>query len=281
VQVDQDAVDKLLVNRDDFEYALENDVKPAFGHSEEELSRLLSGGLVCWSSTVTEILEKGDLLVKEAASPDTRGFVRVLLAGPRNSGKTFLAAQIAKNSDFPFIKVCSPDDMVGFSETAKCMQLRKVFDDAYRSPLSCIIIDNIERLLDYSPIGLRDSNLVLQALLVLLGKRPPTNRRLLVLATTSNEHFLRDVDLLSSFSTMINVPKLTTTEHIAAVLEETGAFGVEEINTIRYQLDRSPIQFSIGIKRLLELVDFAKQSEGVYRANLLLEALQGISLGID
>ena len=48
-----------------------------------------------------------------------------------------------------------------------------MFDDAYKSPLSCIIIDNIERLLDYSPIGPRYSNLVLQALLVLLGKRPP------------------------------------------------------------------------------------------------------------
>ena len=179
--------------------------------------------------------------------------------GPRNSGKTFLAAQIAKNSDFPFIKVCSPDDMVGFSETAKCMQLRKVFDDAYRSPLSCIIIDNIERLLDYSPIGVRYSNLVLQALLVLLGRRPPTvrriiqlqqhfiamlfqNRRLLVLATTSNEHFLRDVDLLSSFSTVITVPKLTTSDHIAAVLEETGAFSEEEVNQIRYHLDKSAVR---------------------------------------
>jgi vesicle-fusing ATPase len=80
---------------------------------------------------------------------------------------------MAKNSNFPFVKVCSPDDMVGFSETAKCMALRKIFEDAYKSTLSCIIIDNVERLLDYSPIGVRYSNLVLQALLVLLGKRPP------------------------------------------------------------------------------------------------------------
>lgn len=54
---------------------------------------------------------------------------------------------IAKNSDYPFIKVISPDDMVGYTETAKCMALRKVFDDAYRSPLSCVIVDNVERLL--------------------------------------------------------------------------------------------------------------------------------------
>lgn len=63
--------------------------------------------------------------------------------------------------------------MIGFTETAKCAHLRKIFEDAYRSPLSCIIIDNIERLLDFSPVGMRYSNLVLQALLVLLGKRPP------------------------------------------------------------------------------------------------------------
>jgi vesicle-fusing ATPase len=50
----------------------------------------------------------------------------VLLEGPPNAGKTALAAQLAKNSDFPFIKICSPEDMVGFSESAKCLQIRKV-----------------------------------------------------------------------------------------------------------------------------------------------------------
>jgi vesicle-fusing ATPase len=54
------------------------------------------------------------------------GLVSVLLEGPPNAGKTALAAQLAKNSDFPFIKICSPDDMIGFSESAKVLQIRKV-----------------------------------------------------------------------------------------------------------------------------------------------------------
>lgn len=281
VQVDDDAVDKLLVMFDDFSYALENDIKPAFGHNDEELTRLLYGDLICWSKSVTEILEKGDLLVQETASPEARGFVRVLLTGPRNTGKTFLAALIAKRSDFPFIKVCSPDDMIGFTETAKCAHLRKIFEDAYRSPLSCIIIDNIERLLDFSPVGMRYSNLVLQALLVLLGKRPPLNRRLLVLCTTSNEHFLREVDLLSSFSTIIHVPRLTKPEHIVAVLEETHAFNDEEVNEISHELQKPSFNLTIGIKRLLELVDFVKQSEDGYRSRFLLEQLFNTTLSID
>jgi vesicle-fusing ATPase len=48
-----------------------------------------------------------------------------------------------------------------------------VFRDAYKSPLSIVIIDEIERLLEYVSIGPRFSNTVLQALLVLLKKAPP------------------------------------------------------------------------------------------------------------
>lgn len=55
------------------------------------------------------------------------GLVSVLIEGPPNAGKTALAAQIAKNSDFPFVKVCSPEEMVGYTETAKCLNIRKVY----------------------------------------------------------------------------------------------------------------------------------------------------------
>ena len=64
------------------------------------------------------------------------GLVSVLVEGPPNSGKTALAAQLAKNSDFPFIKICSPDDMVGFSESAKCLQIRKVKSNKLLSVIS-------------------------------------------------------------------------------------------------------------------------------------------------
>lgn len=71
----------------------------------------------------------------------------VCLAGSAGCGKTALAAYIAKESNFPFVKVISPENMVGFGETAKCEVIRKVFDDAYKSELSCIVLDDIEGLL--------------------------------------------------------------------------------------------------------------------------------------
>jgi vesicle-fusing ATPase len=54
---------------------------------------------------------------------------------------------MAMASDFPFIKLLSPESMIGFSESAKITQLNKVFNDSYKSPLSVIVIDSIERIL--------------------------------------------------------------------------------------------------------------------------------------
>jgi vesicle-fusing ATPase len=73
--------------------------------------------------------------------------VSILLHGPLGSGKTALAATIAQESQFPFIKLVSPDSMVGFSEQQKAAAINKVFMDSYKSPLSVIVVDSLERLL--------------------------------------------------------------------------------------------------------------------------------------
>ncbi|VDK56249.1 unnamed protein product [Cylicostephanus goldi] len=105
VQLDPNAVEKLVVNASDFEYALENDIKPAFGRSDESLEKFLRRGMVVWGSEVTKILEEGQRLVEETVNPDAGGFVTAVLAGAPRTGKSFLAAEIARASDFPLIKV--------------------------------------------------------------------------------------------------------------------------------------------------------------------------------
>jgi vesicle-fusing ATPase len=188
--VDPKAFEKLTITRDDFTQALENDIKPAFGTNMDLLERMLSRGILVWGIEISNILEDCQLLIQQARNAADMdcgegGLVSVLLEGPPNAGKTALAAHLAKCSDFPFIKICSPEDMVGLSESAKCLQIRKIFDDAYKSSLSCILVDNLERLLDYGPVGPRYSNLILQALLVLLKKTPPKGKKLLIICTSS------------------------------------------------------------------------------------------------
>merc|ERR1712020_709132 len=149
--------------------------------------------------------------------------------GAPNSGKTALAAQLAKMSGFPFVKICSPEDMVGFTESAKCLKIAKIFDDAYRSMKSCLLVDSVERLLDYGPIGPRYSNLTLQALLVLLKKAPPKGKRLLVICTTSRREVLDQMEMLSAFTDVLHVANLSSGSHLISILKQSDALSKEDV----------------------------------------------------
>jgi hypothetical protein len=48
-----------------------------------------------------------------------------------------------------------------------------IFDEAYKSEKSLVLLEDLERLIDYSRVGPRFSNTVLQTLLVLVRKPPP------------------------------------------------------------------------------------------------------------
>jgi len=85
----------------------------------------------------------------------------ILLEGDIGNGKTAISAWAALNCEFPFVKLISPENFVGYTENGKINAIVKVFDDAYRSPLSCIVLDNIERLIEFIDIGPRFSNAVL------------------------------------------------------------------------------------------------------------------------
>lgn len=47
----------------------------------------------------------------------------------------------------------SPENYVGMSVNAKLAAIVKIFEDAYKSNLSLIILDEIERLIEYTSFG--------------------------------------------------------------------------------------------------------------------------------
>lgn len=102
--------------------------------------------------------------------------------------------------------------MVGHAESSKTSKITKVFEDAYKSPLSLIILDDIERLLEFVPIGPRFSNVVLQTLLVLGKKLPPAGRKLLLLGTSSMGSVMNDMGLTDVFTVVLDVPLLGVEE---------------------------------------------------------------------
>ncbi|XP_062382852.1 vesicle-fusing ATPase isoform X1 [Sardina pilchardus] len=272
VEVDMEKAEKLLVHRDDFLASLENDIKPAFGTNQEDYASYIMNDIIKWGDPVTAVLDDGLLLVQQTKNSDRTPLVSVLLEGPPHSGKTALAAKIAEESQFPFIKICSPDKMIGHSEIAKCQAIKKIFEDAYKSQLSCVVVDDIERLLDYVPIGPRFSNLVLQALLVLLKKPPPNGRKLLIVGTTSRKDVLQEMEMLDAFSTKIHVPNISRGEQLVEALEMLGSFQEKERAIIAKEVKDKRLW--IGIKKLLMLIEMSLQMTAEYRVRKFLSLLR-------
>lgn len=284
VEVDMEKAERLQVTKGDFFTSLGNDIKPAFGTNQEDYASYIMNGIIKWGDPVTRVLDDGELLVQQTKNSDRTPLVSVLLEGPPHSGKTALAAKISEESNFPFIKICSPEKMIGFSETAKCQAIKKIFEDAYKSQLSCVVVDDIERLLDYVPIGPRFSNLVLQALLVLLKKAPPQGRKLLIIGTTSRKDVLQEMEMLDAFSTTIRVPNIVTGEQLMEALELLGGFKDNERSVIAQQVKGKKVY--IGIKKLLMLIEMSMQMDPEYRVSKFLallkeEAAEPVHRGYD
>jgi vesicle-fusing ATPase len=135
-----DDVVNMKVGRQDFLNAL-NEVKPAFGTDDAELEDAIPYGIIPFSPSISAIVNDGLLYVENVRQQERLRHTAVLLHGPPASGKTALAAHIAMKSDYPFIKIITPASMVGFrDEAAKKDHLHKIFTDAYKSPLSMLII---------------------------------------------------------------------------------------------------------------------------------------------
>lgn len=259
-KIDPKDIKNMKVNRADFMLALE-EVRPAFGVSEAEFDECVRGGIIRFSPNIGAILAEGRLFVEQVRQSERTPLVSVLMHGPPGAGKTALAATIATASDFPFVKIISPEAMVGFGETSKVAHLTKVFEDAYKSTLNIVVVDQIERLIDWVPIGPRFSNALLQTLVVLLRKPPPRGRRLLILATSTERSVLAQLDLLNSFNAEIAVPNVADLAELGNVLGELGLFATADRARALAELElhTGARTVNVGIKKILMAAETARQ----------------------
>ncbi len=61
--------------------------------------------------------------------------------------------QCALEADCSFKKRVAPETMVGMTEQQKVAAIHKAFEDAYKSMLSVIVLDDVERLLGAHPLS--------------------------------------------------------------------------------------------------------------------------------
>ena len=103
----------------DFLLSLE-EIKPAFGVDDKSLENSFRGGIYNHGSDFESIYKLcNDFVTSIQNSSSANPLLSVLLEGDNGSGKTALAAKIAIDSGFPFVKMISPENYVGFTDFAK------------------------------------------------------------------------------------------------------------------------------------------------------------------
>eukprot|EP01071_Lankesteria_metandrocarpae_P002531 Lankesteria_metandrocarpae@DN2392_c0_g1_i1.p1 len=250
--------DSIKIQRHDFEKAL-IEVRPAYGVQETALKSTMPFGIIPFSEEFRSLQKSLLYLAREVVDNEKTSVMSALLHGDPGTGKTALACHIALGAQFPFTKIISPENFIGQTESSRIDSISKVFDDAYKSSLSLIILDDIESLVDYSPIGPRFSNPILQALNVLIKRRPAKEeRRIFILGTTSQKEFFEHAGLLNRFTYSFEVPLVRPHDSLRTVLSyrhrEKRDFPSDEM-----ELACRSVVASVGIQRLLLVIETAAQ----------------------
>ncbi|EHK41340.1 hypothetical protein TRIATDRAFT_249984 [Trichoderma atroviride IMI 206040] len=278
-------VANMRVNRDDFMNAL-TEVRPAYGVSEAELDEAVRLGIIPYGPHIDPTIQEMMRVVGMIKEDPNKFSTSVLFHGPRSSGKTALAAHIAMQSGFPFVKLVTPADLVGYrDEFAKKDYIHKAFADAYKSPSSILILDDFERLIGWNPIGPRFSNVMLEALTTLIVSKPPKGHRLLIFVTTSKASVLKMLEVDQDFAKKVAVPAVSNLRELAVVLHESrvlnSADANQAINLIQERTGSESV--AVGVKTVLDCVFEARAGSGTSNvvetlSDLLVEKIQEMIL---
>jgi len=261
---------------------------PGSGTARGGLSRTHApGGVLPTGARLAGVQASLATLARAAADGEP---VHALLMGPPGAGKSALAAAAADSLGFPFARCvsASPEAAAGGAgsggDAGGCplaAQLLRSFRDAAASSSSVLLLDDVERLIGYSPVGPAYSNAALQTLLALL--RAPRGGRVskghtLVLATSSDAAAMGALGIAAAFGATVRVPALDAAE-AAAALAAAGALGKEDAAAAALQLEAGRDGAGLPVKHLLALVALARRRVGkpaglLTRAELLETAAQ-------
>jgi vesicle-fusing ATPase len=168
------------------------EIKPQFGTIAKEIEIITSVPFELYSidynKVYTDILEKISNL--------SRGnILSILIQGDSYIGKTTMACQIAKNSGYNCVKFVSSENLINFN--FKETQLYDLFEQGYRSESFVLVLDCVEKLIEYSKLGNIYNNKILQTIYTILSKIIEPSKSVVVILTSSNKSLMSNIELFN------------------------------------------------------------------------------------
>lgn len=248
-------LEHLLVTRQHMLLALD-EVKPAFGVEEDTLAKLCVRGIIDFSDNFKAQRDQMKRFLDALRNDPHQSLMSFCISGPSKCGQTAFAAQVCRDAGFSFVRAIQAREFIGTSEDKVAGSILQIFEDAYKSSYSAIIIDDVDMLVDYTPIGPRFSNKIFQAILILLKTAPPIGRKLAIFLTTSQREEMQTIGLDPRFFyEEVYLNALTTFDELLTVINNIAPEKFKPSNDETKEAEEFVSRNSIPIKKAIEAID--------------------------
>jgi vesicle-fusing ATPase len=182
------------------------EIKPQFGTISTEIDIITKYDFDIYSSnynkTYLNILDKIKNLKKG-------NLITFMIQGDSYIGKTTLACHIAKKSELSCIKFVNSEKLLNCIH--KEQQLYDIFEQGYKTESFVLILDSVEKIIEYSKLGHIYNNKLLQTIYALLAKIIDTTKKIIIILTSSNTELMEQLD----FNNICNYSYILSDEFIS------------------------------------------------------------------
>ncbi len=167
-----------------------NEIKPQFGTVSKDIEIITSIPFELYSNDYEQIYNES---LSYISSLKEGNLLSILIEGEPYTGKTTLACQIAKKSGFNCIKFINSELLL--NSTNKEQMINDIIINGTRSDTFLLILDSVEKLIEYSPLGTYYNNKVLQIIYTILGKIIEPTKKMIIILTSSNYKLISELGI--------------------------------------------------------------------------------------
>lgn len=217
-QIKQVENSKIKVNQACFLQGL-TDIKPLFGSG----INTANSTIIEYNAKYVEIMAIIRQRLTAFKTNPNRNRINILVHGDKGCGKSALARHIASILEFPFVKIIGNDMYIGKTDQERIAELKTIYFDLDKSRTSVIILDDIERLLNYVRCGHIFSNAIFQTVMMLLDKifvdDDKQDYKLCIIVTTAAYDFLNTyLECCPYFTFQVEIPAITDMETVTKII---------------------------------------------------------------
>lgn len=169
------------------------EIKPQFGSISKQIDLIIPDKFELYSNEYIKVYED---IAKKIENLSYGNLLSILVQGDSYVGKTTLACVVAKNSKYNCVKFINSEMLMNC--VFKEQLIYDIFEQGTRSDSFILVLDSVEKLIEYSKLGNIYNNKVLQTIYTILSKLIESNKKICIILTSSNKQLMMNLELNST-----------------------------------------------------------------------------------